>query len=157
VVTALDGVDALVVERFTALGAGTRLNTLFESATNTARAEMVKLLSAEKFSTPILAQAALSKLEAAPRLDAMAVAQVAVQVNKSGFGDGIARLATARPDLVANKVFVQKLAASPDLEALDTTLAQATKFDATQIAAQIEAPVGRTKLNLTPMIRRRPV
>jgi hypothetical protein len=157
VVSAIDGIDNLVTTRFTALGIGARLTTLLGNATSTARADMVKLLASEKFNTPVLAQAALTKLEAAPKLDAMAVAQVAVQMNKPGFGDGIARLTTARPDLIANKAFVQKLAASPDLAALDTTLAQSTSFGAAQLAAQIQAPVGREKLNLTPMIRRRPV
>jgi hypothetical protein len=142
--------DAIVNTRFEALGVADRVSNLLDRGDSLARAEVVKLLSAEKFASPLLAQTALAQLEArvsaGKTLDQAAVAEVAATLNAPGVADGLATLEAARPDLVADAATVAKLAASEQLVEVGRTLARATGFEAQKLADEIK--LARGKLNL---------
>lgn len=142
--------DAIVNTRFEALGAADRVGTLLDRSDSLARAEVVKLLSAEKFASPLLAQTALAQLEArvsaGKTLDQTAVAEVAAALNAPGVADGLATLEAARPDLVADAGTVAKLAASDQLVEVGRTLSRATGFEVQKLAGEIK--LARGKLNL---------
>jgi hypothetical protein len=138
--------DAIVNTRFEALGVADRVSNLLDRGDSLARAEVVKLLAAEKFASPLLAQAALAQLEARKTLDETAVAEVAATLNAPGVADGLATLEAARPDLVADAGTVAKLAASEQLVEVGRTLARATGFEAQKLADEIK--LARGKLNL---------
>lgn len=138
--------DAIVNARFDALGAADRVTSLLGRGDSLARAEVVKLLAAEKFASPLLAQTALAQLEARKTLDQAAVAEVAATLNAPGVADGLATLEAARPDLVADAGTVAKLAASEQLVEVGRTLSRATGFEAQKLADEIK--LARGKLNL---------
>lgn len=146
--------DAIVAERFRALGALGRVEKLLARSDSIARAETVKLLSAQKFAEPLIAHAALAQLEARDTVDAGAVAEVAQALNTPGVADGLARLAAQRPDLVKDKDSLQKLATSEQLLDVSRTLARANSFEAQRIAADIKVPV-RGKPNLARVLAAR--
>ncbi|HQC94494.1 MAG TPA: hypothetical protein PK306_02160, partial [Aquabacterium sp.] len=142
--------DAIVDSRFDALGVADRVSSLLDRSDSLARAEVVKLLAAEKFASPLLAQTALAQLEARvsanKTLDQAAVAEVAATLNAPGVADGLATLEAARPDLVADAGTVAKLAASEQLVEVGRTLSRATGFEAQKLADEIK--LARGKLNL---------
>ena len=146
--------DLIIRERFKALGETDRVEKLLARSDSLARAEAVKLLSATKFSEPLMAHAALAQLETHKTLDEAAVAQVATALNRPGVADGLAKLAKQRPDLLEDKEALHKLAGSEHLLDMGRTLARSSGQETERLTADIKVPA-RGKANLDKLLAAR--
>ncbi|MGM9480215.1 hypothetical protein ACS5PN_03380 [Roseateles sp. NT4] len=146
--------DNIIRERFKALGETERVEKLLARSDSLARAEAVKLLSATKFSEPLMAHVALAQLEARKTLDESAVAEVATALNKPGVSDGLAKLAVQRPDLLEDKEALHKLAGSEHLLDMGRTLSRSSGQEAQRLSADIKVPA-RGKANLDKVLAAR--
>ncbi|WP_457442277.1 hypothetical protein [Roseateles sp. P5_E4] len=146
--------DNIIRERFKALGETERVDKLLARSDSLARAEAVKLLSATKFSEPLMAHAALAQLEAHKTMDEAAVAEVATALNTPGVADGLAKLAAQRPDLLEDKEALHKLAGSEQLLDMGRTLSRSSGQEAQRLSADIKVPA-RGKANLDKVLAAR--
>jgi len=120
---------------------------VLERSSVTARADLVRLLASDKFSSPVLAQAALVALEGKREITNADVADVAQTLTAPNVGAGLAKLMAERPDLLDSPEAVSKLASSERLFELDRALAGANRFETTRITSGLKVPA-RGKLNL---------
>lgn len=126
----------------------TRVDTLLAAAPLSSRSELAQLLASDKLASPLLAQATLATLEAKPQVGATDVAELAETLAQPGVGEGLARLAVERPELVNDSAQLQKLASAEGLLQLDKVMANATTFEANRIATAITVPAsGAVRLN----------
>jgi hypothetical protein len=154
VIGADDDLDEIVRSRFTEADQ-VRLDEVMATANVTARAELSRLLASPKLASPLLAEATLAALERKPSLNNADIAEVAEKVTAPGAGEGLARLVEARPELATNPSLATKLAGSDRLFELDRTLAQANRFEANRLAAEIKLPT-RGRINLDAVLPPRP-
>lgn len=154
VIGADDDIEDIVRSRF-AEADRARVDRVLASANLTARAELSKLLASPKLASPLLAEATLAALEDKRTLNNADVALVAEKVTAPGAGEGLARLVEARPELATNPALATRLAGNERLFELDRTLAQANRFEANRLAAEIKLPT-RGRINLDAVLPPRP-
>lgn len=138
--------DAVIKKRFP-VELLPRVRKVLEKSSVGARAEMVRLLAADKFDSPVLAQVLLSGLEGKGKVGTAEVAAMAETLSAPGVGSGLAKLAAERPELLQDADAVAKLAGSERLLELDRALANANRFETTRMATELKIPA-RGKLNL---------
>jgi len=124
-----------------------RVRQLFDRGSSSARADLARLLAADKFASPVLAQIVLNGLESKTKIGTAEVAEMAETLSAPGVGDGLAKLAAERPELLQDADAVAKLAGSDRLFELDRALANANRFETTRMATELKIPA-RGKLNL---------
>ncbi|MBT9458567.1 MAG: hypothetical protein IV097_18240 [Burkholderiaceae bacterium] len=138
--------DAVIKRRFP-VELLPRVQKVLEKSSVGARAEMVRLLAADKFDSPVLAQVLLGGLEGKGKVGTAEVAQMAETLGAPGVGSGLAKLAAERPELLQDADAVAKLAGSDRLLELDRALANANRFETARMATELKIPA-RGKLNL---------
>lgn len=138
--------DQLALDRFpNELKA--RALQVFERASSAGKADLVRLLAADKFASPVLAQVLLGGLEGRDKIGTAEVAAMAETLGAPGVGSGLAKLAAERPELMKDADAVAKLAGSERLLELDRALANANRFETARMATELKIPA-RGKLNL---------
>lgn len=138
--------DAVIKKRFP-VELLPRVQKVLEKSSVGARAEMVRLLAADKFDSPVLAQVLLGGLEGKGKVGTAEVAAMAETLSAPGVGSGLAKLVAERPELLQDADAVAKLAGSERLLELDRALANANRFETTRMATELKIPA-RGKLNL---------
>jgi len=120
------------------------------------RADLVAKLAAPAFDNPLMMGSALAELEAvsATQLGQAELSQASAAFEADQGGDGLARLAALRPELVADKATVSKLLADGQLLALDRHLGRASTAELGRVADALGAASGGRTIDIAGLIRR---
>jgi hypothetical protein len=126
-------------QRLADLGATPAINRIRQRATAPANAEVVALLSSPKISSsPILTTAAVRELENTENLDRSAVLKISEKFSDPHFGEGVARLEQANPELRSNKSIVRNLASSESLKEIDQIARSTHPAQMNDLAREVE-------------------
>lgn len=140
-------IEGRLNDRMRDLGLLTRWRELNTRADVFARADLTRLMAAPALSSPTMANAALALLEARPgdKLATADVAEVAATVAQPGVGEGLAKLAEVKPELLNDRATVKKLVDSGAVLELDRHLSSVGSAEVTRVAGALEgASGGRT-------------
>jgi hypothetical protein len=116
-----------------------RLAKLLAKASVYAAADLSRLLASPRLAaSPLLREAVLARLDGLRRIGSADVAALAEQFGAPGVGEGLAWLVDAQPALREDEALIGRLAAHERLLDLDRVLAQANRFEAQRIVAQVK-------------------
>jgi hypothetical protein len=160
VTTGQPNLELLVTNRMRDLGLLTRFRELSDRTDVFGRAELIRTLAAPSLATPVLAGTVLTALEAVAvpageKLTVADVVDVAAPFSQPGVGEGLARLAEVKPELVTDRATVRKLLASGQVLELDRHLSTVNPAEITRVAGEIERLTtgGRIDLPVRPPLR----
>lgn len=129
---------------------------LLAKASVFAAADFSRLLVSPKVAaSPLLTRIALHRLDDQRRIGSADVAALAEALGAPGVGEGLARLAELKPELRDDAALIDKLAAQPRVLELDRLLANANRFEAERIVAELKLG-GRGRLDLDRVLAPQP-
>jgi hypothetical protein len=145
-----------VTDRIEELGATTEFNRIRNRATSAANAEMVALLSSPRITrSPVLATIALRELDTAESLDRTTVLKVGEKFADPQFGEGVARIERANPEITTNKTVVRNLAASRSLADLDRIARTTPEREMEGLAEEVLAAAKTRSNRLEALVKKR--
>jgi hypothetical protein len=132
------------------LGLLTRWREINERADVFARADLARLFASPALELPVLTNATVALLEVreAPRLTPTDVAEVSAEVGRPGVGEGLARLAEIKPEVLSNRNTLRKLVATGAVLELDRHLATVGAAEATRVAGELEGAAGGSTIDM---------
>jgi hypothetical protein len=154
-VTQPDGdIEGLLNDRMRDLGLLTRWREVNTRADVFSRADLTRLMAAPALSSPAMASATLSLLEARPgeRLASADVAEVAAVVAQPGVGEGLAKLAEVKPELLNDRATVKKLVDSGAVLELDRHLSSVGSAEVTRVAGALEGAAGGRTIDVATIL-----
>lgn len=145
-----DDLEGRINDRMRDLGLLTRWREINERADVFARADLARLFAAPAFESPVLTNTTVALLEAVevPKLTPTEVAEIGAAVGQPGVGEGLARLAEIKPELLSNRNTVRKLVATGAVLELDRHLATVGAAEATRVAGELEGAAGESTIDV---------
>jgi hypothetical protein len=136
-----DNVEEVLNNRLREFGMLTRFRDVASRADLLTRADLTQQLATDAFKTPLMMGVALAKLDAVnpDKLGAAELATVTAELDQSSNGDGLARLAELKPELVNDKSAIGKLLADGKVLELDAHLGRASRGEVTRVADALTA------------------
>jgi hypothetical protein len=146
--------ESRVNDRMRDLGLLTRWREVNNRADVFTRAEMTRLMSSPALSSPVMANTALTLLEERPgeKLAASDVAEVAASVGQPGVGEGLAKLAEVKPELLNDRTTIKKLVDSGAVVALDKHLSSVGSAEVTRVAGALETAAGGRTIDVATIL-----
>jgi hypothetical protein len=147
-------IEGLLNDRMRDLGLLTRWRELNNRADVFTRGDLTRLMAAPALSSPALATATLALLEARPveRLGSADVAEVAATVAQPGVGEGLAKLAEVKPELLSDRATVKKLVDSGAVLELDRHLSNAGSAEVARVAGALEGAAGGRTIDVATIL-----
>jgi hypothetical protein len=144
-------------DRLRDFGVLTRFREVATRADVFGRAELTRLLASPALDSPVLMQSALTLLEAreGEKLAAADIAAVEAEVTRPGLGEGLARVAELKPELLADRATVTKLVSGGQALELDRHLAGASAAEVTRVTAALAAAAGGRTIDVGTILGRR--
>jgi len=137
----VDNVEELLNTRLREFGMLTKFRDIANRADLLTRADLTQQLATDAFKSPLMMGVALAKLDAAnpEKFGAAELAKVTAELDQSSHGDGLARLAELKPELVNDKTAVGKLLADGKVLELDAHLGRASSGELVRVADALTA------------------
>ncbi len=146
--------EGMLNDRMRDLGLLTRWRELNTRADVFTRADLTRLMAAPALSSPAMASTTLALLEARPdeRLGSADVAEVAATVAQPGVGEGLAKLAEVKPELLTDRATVKKLVDSGAVLELDRHLSSVGSAEVTRVAGALEGAAGGRTIDVATIL-----
>lgn len=147
-------IEGRLNDRMRDLGLLTRWRELNNRADIFTRADLTRLMAAPALSSPAIASTTLALLEARPgeRLGAADVSEVAATVAQPGVGEGLAKLAEVKPELLNDRATVKKLVDSGAVFELDRHLASVGSAEVTRVAGALAGAAGGRTIDVASIL-----
>lgn len=146
------GVDleGRVNDRMRELGLLTRFREVTNRADVFGRAELTRLLASPALDSAVMTHTTLTLLEAreGEKLAAADIAAVEADVSRPGIGEGLAKLAEVKPELLTDKATVTKLVTGGQALDLDRHLAVSNPAEITRVASELETAAGGRSIDV---------